>query len=219
VDGIADMGGRQGFGRVPPLTAEPPFAEPWEGTAFALGLLSIRAAGANLHAFRYALERVPPMDYLGSYYDRWLHASQIMLADSGILTSEGVAARAARLTGGDGPEPAPPEPHKPQMPSGGPGNLRPLDTPPAFAVGDRVRTADLHPSGFTRLPWYVRRRTGTVTAMRPSAVFPDTAASFLGENPQHCYAVEFDSRELWGERAEPFRVSIDLFEPYLEQVR
>jgi nitrile hydratase len=104
------------------------------------------------------------------------------------------------------------------MPSGGPGNLRTLDTPPAFAVGDRVRTADLHTSGHTKLPGYVRRRTGTVTAIRPAEVFPDTAAHFEGENPQHCYTVEFDSRELWGPQAERFRLSIDLFEPYLETV-
>ena len=64
------MGGKQGFGHVRPLTTEPPFAEPWEGKAFALGLLSIRAAGANMHAFRHALERVPPGDYLDDYYDR-----------------------------------------------------------------------------------------------------------------------------------------------------
>jgi nitrile hydratase len=55
-----------------------------------------------------------------------------------------------------------------------------------------------------------------VTALQPGAVFPDTAAHFVGENPQHCYTVEFDSRELWGTDAEPFRLSIDLFEPYLE---
>jgi nitrile hydratase len=217
VDGIHDMGGKQGFGHVRPLTQDPPFAEPWEGKAFALGLLSIRAAGTNVHAFRYALDRVPPLEYLTDYYDRWLRASQLMLAESGVLTGEGVAARAARLAGAGQPEPEPPELHKPQMPSGGPGNLRTLDTPPAFAVGDRVRAADLHTDGHTRLPGYVRRRTGTVTAHRPAAVFPDTAATFLGENPQHCYAVEFDSRELWGPEAESFRVSIDLFEPYLEQ--
>jgi nitrile hydratase len=96
--------------------------------------------------------------------------------------------------------------------------MRTLDAPPRFAVGDRVRTADLHTSGHTKLPGYVRRRTGTVTAIRSAEVFPDTAATFQGENPQHCYAVEFDSRELWGADAEQFRLSIDLFEPYLEKV-
>ena len=58
-----------------------------------------------------------------------------------------------------------------------------------------------------------------MTAIQPCQVFPDTAAHFVGEDPQHCYAVEFDSRELWGADAEPFRLSIDLFEPYLEQVK
>src|SRR5258708_1276976 len=114
--------------------------------------------------------------------------------------------------------PTAPTPKKPQMPPGGAGNLRSVERPPAFAVGDRVRAADLHPAGHTRLPRYVRGRAGTVTALQPSAVFPDTAAHFLGEKPQHCYAVEFDSRELWGQEAEPFSLSIDLFEPYLEPV-
>src|SRR5215467_2851711 len=128
------MGGKQGFGHVRPLTDEPPFAEPWEGKAFALGLLSIRAAGANMHAFRHALERVPPGDYLGNYYDRWLHGSQILLADSGILSDDQVTARAARLSGRHVPEPEPPEPHKAHRTSGGRGKVRTLDHPAMFRM-------------------------------------------------------------------------------------
>jgi nitrile hydratase len=212
------MGGMQGFGHVQRLTAAPPFAQPWEGKAFAIGALAARIAGTNLHAFRHAIERVPPSEYLVGYWNRWTMGAQVMMEDSGILTDEQVRARAARLSGRDVPEPPPPTPHKPQMASGGAGNLRSVQTPPAFAAGDRVRVADLHPSGHTRLPRYVRCRTGTVTALQPGAVFPDTAAHFAGEDPQHCYSVEFDSRELWGAGAEPFRLSIDLFEPYLEPV-
>ncbi len=213
------MGGMQGFGHVQELTPAPPFGEPWEGKAFAIGALAARIAGTNLHAFRHAIERVPPREYLSGYWNRWTIGAQTMMEDSGIVTDEEVRARAARLRGLGAPEaPPPPVPHKPQMPSGGPGNLRTLEDPPAFAVGDRVRAADLHRSGHTRLPRYVRGRTGTVTALQPGAVFPDTAAHFLGEKPQHCYAVEFDSRELWGQDAEPFLLSIDLFEPYLEPV-
>lgn len=218
MDGIHDVGGMQGFGHVQELTGAGPFAEPWEGKAFAIGALSARIAGANLHAFRHAIERVPPAEYLAGYWNRWTMGAQIMMEDSGILTDEEVRARAARLRGEDVPEPPRPEPHKPQMASGGAGNLRQLDTPPAFAVGDRVRAADAHPSGHTRLPRYARGRVGAVTAVRPSAVFPDTAAHFEGENPQHCYSVEFDSRELWGPDAEQFTLSLDLFEPYLERL-
>ena len=213
------MGGMQGFGHVQQLTAAGPFAEAWEGKAFVIGALGARIAGANLHAFRYAIERVPPQEYLVGYWNRWTIGAQTMMEDSGIVTDEEVRARAARLSGRDVPEPPPPTPDKPQMPSGGAGNLRSVDTPPAFAVGDRVRTADLDPRGHTRLPRYVRRRAGLVTALQPSQVFPDTAASFVGEDPQHCYTVEFDSRELWGPGAEPFRLCIDLFEPYLEPAR
>jgi nitrile hydratase subunit beta len=210
------MGGMQGFGRTMAPHAGPPFAEPWEGKAFALGLLAIRASGTNLHAFRHAIERVPPAEYLSGYYARWLLGAQNLLTDSGIVSSEEVAARAARLCGREADEPPPAEPHKPAMASGGPGNLRSLEAPPAFAVGDTVRTRDLDPVGHTRLPRYVRRRTGTVTAIQPAQVFPDRAAHFLGEDPQHVYSVEFSSAELWGPGAEPFSLTIDLFEPYLE---
>jgi nitrile hydratase subunit beta len=219
MDGIHDMGGMQGFGDVQELTADPPFAERWEGKAFVIGALAARIAGTNLHAFRHAINRVPPSEYLVGYWNRWTIGAQIMMEDSGVVTDEEVRARAARLSGRDVPEPPPPTPHKPQMASGGAGNLRSVERPPAFAVGDQVRTADLDPVGHTRLPRYVRRRTGTVTAILPSQIFPDTAAHFVGENPQHCYAVEFDSRELWGPDAEPFRLSIDLFEPYLEPAK
>lgn len=216
MDGIHDLGGIQGFGQMKPLNAAPPFTEPWEGTAFALGLLAIRVSGANLHAFRHSIERVPPQEYLRAYYNRWLIGAQNLLEDSGIVSREQVAARAAVLTGRQVPEPPSPEARKPEMASGGAGNLRSLDVAPAFSVGDQVRVRDLHPLGHTRAPRYVRRRTGTVTAIQPSQVFPDSAAHFLGEDPQHVYSVEFASRELWGPEAEQFTLSIDLFEPYLE---
>ncbi len=213
------MGGMHGFGHVPDLTSDPPFDQPWEGKAFVIGALAARIAGTNLHAFRHAIEQVPPDEYLRGYWNRWTLGAQRMMEDSGIITDEQVRARAARMSGQDVTEPPPPEPHKPEMASGGAGNLREVDSPPAFKVGDRVRVAGVHPDGHTRMPRYVRRRTGTVAALRPSAVFPDTAAHFAGENPQHCYSVEFDSRELWGPDAEPFRLSIDLFEPYLEPAK
>jgi nitrile hydratase len=219
MDGIHDMGGMRGFGQVQQLTDAPPFTEAWEGKAFVIGALAARISGTNLHAFRHAIERVPPAEYLVGYWNRWTIGAQIMMEDSGIVTDEEVRARAARLSGRDVPEPPPPTPHKPQMPSGGAGNLRSVETPRAFALGDQVRVADLDPVGHTRLPRYVRRRTGTVTALQPCQVFPDTAAHFVGENPQHCYTVEFDSRELWGPDAEPFHLSVDLFEPYLEPAK
>ncbi len=48
-------------------------------------------------------------------------------------------------------------------------------------------------------------------------MFPDTNAHFKGEHPQFVYTVQFDSHELWGDGAEVFTVTIELFESYLEK--
>ena len=219
MDGVHDMGGRaELFGPLKPLDRdEPAFSEPWQGRAFALTLLANRAATAsNLHAFRHALERVPEREYLADYYGRWLGSAELLLTDSGLLAAGAVEARARRLRGADVEEPADPEPHKPTMKTAGGGNLRTVERKPAYAVGDRVRAVGQAP-GHTRLTGYVRGRTGTVSALRPAQVLPDTAAHFVGEHPEHVYSVEFRSDELWGKDAEPFTLTIDLFESYLEK--
>jgi nitrile hydratase len=218
VDTIADMGGMQGFGTVeltPP--DDPPFHEEWEGRAFAMGLLSMRVSGTNLNRFRFGLERQDPIDYLAfGYYGRWLKMVENLLVDSAIIAPGAIDARARRLRGEDVEEPPTPEPDKPDYKETAPGSLRQVDDPPAYAVGDRVRARDLHPTGHTRLPRYVRGRTGEVRLVHPAMVLPDTNAHFRGENPQAVYAVAFESTELWGDDAEPFTVTIDLYEHYLE---
>jgi nitrile hydratase subunit beta len=216
---VHDMGGRaRFFGPLPPIDpGEKAFPHEWEGKAFALALLANRVSGANLHAFRHAIERVPEPEYLSGYYERWLASAEILLLDSGILAPGAVEARARRLRGEEVEDPATPEPHKPDMPSGGGGNLRAVEQPPAFAVGDTVRTRAEMRAPHTRLPSYARGKSGTVTALRPGHVFPDTAAYFIGEYPQHVYAVEFSSRELWGDDAERATVTLDCFESYLKK--
>ncbi|MGZ4567958.1 MAG: nitrile hydratase subunit beta [Blastococcus sp.] len=216
---VHDMGGQDRFfGPLPPIDPdEKPFPHEWEGKAFALALLANRVSGANLHAFRHAIERVPEPEYLSGYYERWLASAEILLLDSGILAPGAVEARARRLRGEDVEEVAAPEAHKPDMPSGGGGNLRTVDQPPAFAVGDTVTTRAEMRAPHTRLPSYARGRTGTVTALRPAHVLPDTAAIFIGEYPQHVYSVQFTSRELWGDGAEAATVTLDLFESYLKK--
>ena len=50
-------------------------------------------------------------------------------------------------------------------------------------------------------------------------VFPDTHAHGEGANPEHCYAVEFDAREVWGSDSQVGdRLYVDLWESYLEAV-
>jgi nitrile hydratase subunit beta len=220
VDSIADMGGMQGFGSVTYDPDDKPFHEPWEGRAFAMTLLAInRISGQNLDAMRHALSRLHPMDYLADgYYGRWLNCAEVMLVDSGILAPGAIDARARRMQGEDVEEPPEPTPNKPDYTATGPGSLREVDDPPRFKLGQRVRAKDIHPAGHTRLPRYVRGRTGVVEGMEPAALLPDTHAHFQGENPQHVYDVAFDSSELWGPEAESFTLHIDLYETYLEEV-
>lgn len=219
MDSVADMGGTLGWGRaLPPTPGEPPFGEPWEARAFALALVTMgRVSGRNLDAFRHAQERLHPLDYLvDGYYGRWLHAAELMLVDSAVLAPGAVAARVRAARGEAVDEPAAPEPARPDYAPSGPGSLREVDTDPRFDVGDAVLTRDLHPVGPHRLPAYLRRRRGVVTARRPGHVLPDTHGVFAGENPQHVYNVAFGSTELWGAGAEPFRLHAEIFESYLE---
>ena len=218
MDGIADMGGTQGWGVThPPRRDEPVFEDPWQGRAFALTLLSVRVSGQNLHAFRHAQERLGRSAYLDDgYFGRWLNASELMLTDSSILAPGAIDARARNLRGEHVEEPPIPAPARPDYAPTADGSLRTVDTAPAFGVGELVRARDISPPGHTRLPRYVRGHTGVVELIQPAAVLPDTQAHFQGENPQYVYSVRFGSRELWGAGAEPFAVAVDLFESYLE---
>jgi nitrile hydratase subunit beta len=219
VDGIHDMGGTEGWGPVSaPSRDEPVFAEPWEGRAFAITAFTMgRISGQNLDAFRHALERLDPEAYLDDgYYGRWLNAAELMLVESGLLAPGAIDARARRNAGEDVAEPPIPEPHKPDYAATGPGSLRTVDKPPRFTAGQRVRARRESSPGHTKLPRYARGHTGVVESVQPAHLLPDTHAHFLGENPQHVYTVRFDSRELWGADAEPFALTVELYESYLE---
>jgi len=191
MDGIHDLGGMHGFGRVPWSEAEPAFHAPWEGRVFALASLALAGGVANIDGFRHAIERLDPVTYLTSgYFGRWLAAAELLLRETAGRNLERPAS---------------------------PGTLRTVDRTPRFAAGDRVRTRQMHPAGHTRLPRYARGLRGAVALVHPPFVFPDTNAHGQGEEPQHVYAVRFAARELWGDDAEPgVHVHVDCFESYLE---
>jgi nitrile hydratase subunit beta len=219
VDGIADMGGMDGWGPThPPRVGEPVFPETWHGRAFALALLSTRVAGWNIDAFRHALERLSRTAYLDDgYFGRWLNAAELVLTDSAILAPSAIDARARNLRGEQVQEPAVPRPARPDYAPAGEGSLRSVDAAPAFAVGERVHAKDESRTRHSRLPRYVRGHIGVVESVQPASVLPDTNAHFEGENPQHVYTVRFDLRELWGAEAEPFALTIEMFESYLDK--
>ena len=89
---------------------------------------------------------------------------------------------------------------------------------PRFKVGDQVLTTNHHPSGHTRLPRYAMGRSGIVIKNHGVFAFADSNARDEGEQPQHCYAVRFEGRELWGNDAHNRdAVILDLWDSYLEQ--
>lgn len=216
--GVADLGGEDGWGWAPVVDPdEPVFKEDWEGRAFALSLLSMRLSGANLDAFRHAMNRLDEEHYFDDgYYGRWLYGAENLLMDSNIIAPGTVEARATNMTGGQAEEPPAPEPHKPDYAPTAGGSIRVIDAPQRFRVGQRVRAKVLPAPGHTRLQKYTQGHVGTVTIVEPAHVLPDTHAHFIAENAQWVYTVSFESKELFGPAAEQFTLNTDLYEDYLE---
>ena len=87
---------------------------------------------------------------------------------------------------------------------------------PLFSVGDRVVTRNLNPPTHTRLPRYVRCKTGTVHKVHGVFALPDSNAAGTGRNEQGCYSVRFDSEELWGPQGHAGDcLFIDMWDDYL----
>jgi nitrile hydratase subunit beta len=89
---INDVGGMQGFPPVRQESGEPPFHADWEAHVFALNRSLIGRGLYNLDEFRDAIERMPAREYLAaSYYEKWLRAITMLLAEKGVLTEEEMA--------------------------------------------------------------------------------------------------------------------------------
>ena len=89
---INDVGGMQGFPPVRQEPDEPPFHADWEAHVFAINSALIGRGLYNLDEFRDAVERIPVQEYLASsYYERWLRAITMLLAERGIVTEEDLA--------------------------------------------------------------------------------------------------------------------------------
>jgi nitrile hydratase subunit beta len=201
MNGVHDLGGMHGLGPVVAEPDEPVFHAAWEGRVAAMQG-RIRARGYyNLDEFRHAIERMPPARYLdATYYERWLTAIETLMVEKGVVSREELAT--GRVLAGAGF--APPRP---------PDDRPPLR--PRFAVGERVRTRNVHPRGHTRLPRYARGRTGVVRSAHGPFLLPDGNAH--GSRAwEPVYAVEFGARALWGDEAPSGdRVCVDLWESYL----
>ena len=167
---------------------------------------------------RTGAEAMNPFDYFKyRYYEKWLGGITQFFIDKGYVTEaeladriDGAAATSERDGGAIDDQVI--------------DYLRRGDSPrrdvahPKFAVGSHVRIANPRTDAHSRLPGYLRGRTGTV-----ERVFEGDYAYFchtgdgIGD-PMPIYIVEFEPTEIWGARAEdgPLAVYAELFEAYLE---
>ena len=72
MDGIHDMGGMHGFGKVAPEKNEPVFHAAWEGRCLALNRAMSAIGAWTIDEGRAGIEALPPDVYLASsYYGKW----------------------------------------------------------------------------------------------------------------------------------------------------
>ena len=203
MDGIHDLGGRQGFGRVRHAPGATPFHEAWEVRVNSLYALAVRLGVFNMDEYRHAIERMDPRHYLAaSYYERSLTGLATLCVEKGLVTREELERRAR----GAFPLSARSAPGRSNMPAR-----------ERFRPGDRVRVRLDYVPGHVRMPAYIRGKTGTVVSESPAYPFPDAHAHGVESQDEPTYDVRFRSEELWPNSADPALVHVGVFQSYLER--
>ena len=204
MDGMHDLGGKQGFGRVRHSLRAQTFHEPWERRVNALFSLAVKLGIFNMDEYRHAIERMEPRHYLSaSYYERTLTSLATLCVEKGIVTREELECRAQ----GSFPLSAPSAP--------GRSNAAERER---FQPGDPVRVRVDHVPGHVRMPGYIRGKTGVIVSESPAYPFPDARAHGVKAADEPTYDVRFRADELWPNSADPALVHVAVFQSYLERV-
>ena len=86
MDGMHDLGGKQGFGPVRYTPNAPSFHAAWELRVNSLYSLAVRQGVFNMDEYRHAIERMEPRHYMGaSYYERTLTSLASLLVEKGVM--------------------------------------------------------------------------------------------------------------------------------------
>ena len=203
MDGMHDLGGKQGFGAVSYTPDAPAFHAAWEVRANALYAHAVRLGIFNMDEYRHAIERMEPRHYLGaSYYERTLTSLATLCVEKGVIPLAELEERAK----GRFPLAAASAP--------GRGNVA---TAEPFAPGDRVRVRSDHVPGHVRMPGYIRGKTGVVVGVSPAYPFPDAHAHGIEARDEPTYDVRFRSEELWPNSTDAALVHVGVFRSYLER--
>jgi len=217
VDGVHDLGGKQGFGPVDVDEEEIPFHADWEGRMWAIAQCGLGREGWTIDWWRHCRELIDPIDYLSRpYFDSWMQAYTAAYIDSGTFSFDEIIASHSSMPAIEPPAAVDTAQVLKNVQSQATSFERPLASPPAFKTGDIINTIQLTTTHHTRLPGYARGKPGVIHAYHGAHLFADAGA--LGaERPQHIYSVAFEARDLWPEAQDKNdRVFIDLWESYLE---
>jgi nitrile hydratase beta subunit len=202
MDGMHDIGGRQGFGKVRHTADAPAFHASWEMRVHALYSFAVQNGIFNMDEYRHAIERMEPRHYLtASYYERALTSLATLCVEKGVFTREELE----RCAQGAFPLATPSAPGRTNA------ALR-----QGFKPGDRVRVKLDYVAGHTRMPAYIRGKTGVVVNESPTYPFPDAHAHAVNAQDEPTYDVRFRSEELWPNSAEPALIHVGVFQSYLE---
>ncbi len=204
MDGIHDLGGKQGFGRVRYTHKAHAFHADWEVRVTALYAHAVKLGIFNMDEYRHAIERMDPRHYLtAGYYERTLTSLATLLVEKGVVSLDELERRAE----GAFPLAAPSAPGRTNA-----------ATRERFGPGDRVRVRLDFVPGHIRMPAYIRGKTGVVVGESPAYPFPDAHAHAIESQDEPTYDVRFRSQDLWPNSADPALIHVGLFQSYLERI-
>ena len=224
MDGIHDVGGKQGYGAID--VDEPDlyelgkaFNHDWEAREWGISKCA-RTPDINIDWWRHCRELIAPIDYLSRpYFDTWAQTDFATYVDGGFFTLEEVCSGYSNL-GSNPLDEAPPKTMKKAdaIIADRQNTCRfdaEINQAPLFSIGDTVITNQHGFSGHTRLPQYARNRVGKVHALNGAHVFPDLSAQGK-KTHQHLYTIVFETGALWADCVNKNdKVFLDLWETYL----
>ncbi len=216
MDGIHDLGGKQGYGPIEVDSDETPFHHDWEAREWGIAQ-SARTPGITIDWWRHCRELVLPEDYLGRpYFDSWAQTDFSTYIEAGWMTLQEVSSGQSAMQHSDEPPVALSLPEVLEEDRAHAFRFdAEIDASPVFDIGQQVVTSSHGHGGHTRLPQYARGRRGTIQVCNGAHVYPDLSAQ--GEEVhQYCYNVMFMASELWAEaQGSNDKVYLDLWESYL----
>jgi nitrile hydratase beta subunit len=203
MDGMHDLGGKQGFGVVRYTLNASAFHAEWEVRANSLYAFAVRCGIFNMDEYRYAIERMEPRHYLSaSYYERSLTGMATLCVEKGLVTREELEQRAQ----GAFPLSTPSAEGRPNV-----------ATREDFKPGDRVQVREDYVPGHVRMPGYIRGKHGVVVGVSPAYPFPDAHAHGIAAQDEPTYDVRFRTQDLWPDSSDPALVHVAVFESYLRR--